>query len=80
MHRHGGDLPDAELVVGDEAVGDQADPEHDRNDRRGRVLRELEDPRCGDESGAHDVVERRVELRRDEAHRNSLVDGALLPA
>jgi hypothetical protein len=28
----------------------------------------LEDPRRGDERDAHDVVERRVNLRRGEAH------------
>jgi hypothetical protein len=38
----------AELVVGEQAVSDQADAEHDRNDRRGGVVGELEDPRCRD--------------------------------
>ena len=74
VHGHRGDLPEAELVVREQAVGDQPDAEHDRHDRRGGVLGELEDPRCGDERGADDVVERRVELRRDEAHRDSFRD------
>src|SRR3954453_19070177 len=65
---HRRDLPDAELVVGEQAVADQPDSEHDRNDGRGGVLRELEDPRCGDEGDADDVVERRVDASRDEAH------------
>jgi hypothetical protein len=43
------------------------------------VLGELEDPRRGDERDADDVVERRVELRRDEAHVDSFVESSLLP-
>ena len=54
--------PDAELVVREEAVGDEPDPEHDRNHRRSRVLGELEDPRSCDQRNADDVVERRVKL------------------
>src|SRR5512133_395060 len=68
---HRGDLPKTELVVREQAVGDQADPEYDRDDRRGGVLREPKDPRSGDQRGADDVVERGVEPRRDEAHRTA---------
>jgi hypothetical protein len=75
VHGHRRDLPDAELVVGDQAVGDQPEPEHDRDDRCRRVLRESKEPRRGDQRNANDVVERRVELRRDETHCSSFRDG-----
>ena len=50
----------------------KADAEHDRDHRRGRVAGELEDPRCRDEQGADDVVQRRVIPGWDEAHGWSL--------
>src|SRR5580765_3568998 len=55
VHGHRGDLPDAELVVREQAVRDQADAEHDREHRRRRVVRELEDPRRRDQERADDV-------------------------
>jgi len=69
---------DAELVVREQAVGDQTDAEDDRHDRRRGVLREHEDPRCGDQRCADDVVERRMELRRDEAPCHCFVVVALI--
>jgi hypothetical protein len=38
VHRHRGDLPNAELVVRDQAVGDQAGAEHDRDHGRAGVV------------------------------------------
>lgn len=68
MHRHREDSEGTELVIREQAVQDQPEPEHDRYDRSRGAVGELEDPRSGDKRHADDVVEESVNPRRNEAH------------
>src|SRR5215212_1722940 len=68
MGGHGDDADRAQLVAGEEAVGDGADAEDDRQPGCGAVMGEAEEPGGGDEQEADRIVEDAVNASGDEIH------------
>src|SRR5262245_42805737 len=77
VNGHRRDLPEAELVVREQAVDDEPNAEHDGDGRRGRVTGELEDPRCGHQDRPDDVIKGRVPAGGDETHRVTLLSSGM---